>query len=138
MCTRETAARNYKKVCKNFPNFAILTKSATPGEVHLTFGHTGVVNKYLGESVVAFDLAGYLSSPYVVSLNMNINFSTDGNNIRLPIAEVLLCVSTGNLARSKKQRDWTPRNTVLLPPFPTKATILHGESDAVDLLKVLA
>ena len=61
----------YKKVCKDFPNLAILTKRATPGEVQLTFGS-----------------------------------NVDGDKIRLPIAEVLLCTAAGDLTRSKKQRDW--------------------------------
>ena len=54
------------------------------------------------------------------------------------IAEVLLHAATGDLARSKKQRDWTSRNAVLLQPFLTEAAILHGESDTGDLLKVFA
>ena len=53
----ETAAEKYKRVCEDLPNLAILTKSATLGKVQLTFGHTAVGNKPLGESVVAFTLA---------------------------------------------------------------------------------
>ena len=64
----EPAAKKYKKVCKDLPNIAILTKSATPGKVHLTFSHVAVGNKPLEESVVAFALTGDLSSPSVVSL----------------------------------------------------------------------
>ena len=30
MCASNTAAKKYKKVCNDFPNFSILTKSATP------------------------------------------------------------------------------------------------------------
>ena len=33
MCGSEPAAENYKRVCKDFPNLAILTKSAMPGEI---------------------------------------------------------------------------------------------------------
>ena len=40
--------------------------------------------------------------------------------------------------RSKKQRDWQSLNAVLLPPFLTEITILHGESDAGELLKIFA
>ena len=46
-------AGKYKRVCKDFPNIAILNKSATPSEIQLTFNHTTVGNKSLGESVVA-------------------------------------------------------------------------------------
>ena len=52
----------------------------------------------LGESVVAFALAGDLSSPSVISLNIEIAFAADGDKIRLPIAEVLLCAAASNLA----------------------------------------
>ena len=37
----------YKKVFGNFPNLAILTKSATPGEVQLIFAHASIGNKLL-------------------------------------------------------------------------------------------
>ena len=100
------------------------------------FGHAAVGNKSLGGFVVYFDLVGSLSLPFVISLKIGIAFAVDGNNIRLPIVEVLLHIAAGNLARSKKQRDWTPRNAVLLPPFLTQAAILHGESDVGDLLKI--
>ena len=88
----------FKKVCEDFPNLAILTKSSTPGDIQLTFGHAAVSNKSLGESVVDFCLAGDLSSPSVILFNIEIAFAADGDNIRLPIAEVLLCAAAGNLA----------------------------------------
>ena len=47
MRASKPATKKYKKVCKDFPNIAILTKSATLGEVQLTFGHVAVVNKSL-------------------------------------------------------------------------------------------
>ena len=119
-------ADKFKNVCEDFPNLAILTKSSTPGEIQLTFGHAAVENKSLGESVVAFALAGDLISPSVISFNIDIAFAADGEKIRLPIAEVLLRAAAGNLARSKKQCDWTTRNAVLLPPFLKEAAILHG------------
>ena len=87
---------------------------------------------------MAFAHAGALSSPSVISFNIDIDFAADGNKIRLPIAEVLLRTAAGNLARSKKQRYWTPHNAVLLPPFLTEAAILHGESDAGKLLNIFA
>ena len=138
MRARFTAADKFKRVCEDFTNLAILTNISTPGEIQLTFGHVDVGNKSLGKSVVAFSLAGYLSSPSVISFNIDIAFASDGDKIRLPIAEVLLCTAAGDLARSKKNRDWNSRNAVLLPPFLTEATILHGKSDACKLLKSFA
>ena len=85
-----------------------------------------------------FALAGDLSSPSVISFNIEIAFVTDGENIHLLIAEVLLRAAAGNLARSKKQRNWNSRNTVLLPPFLTEAAILQGELDVGKLLKIFA
>ena len=81
---------------------------------------------------------GDLSSPSVISFKTKIAFAADSNKTRIPITEVLLCAAAGNLTRSKKQRDWTPRNAVLLPPFLTEAAILHGESDAGKLLTIFA
>ena len=73
--------------------------------MQLPFGHVAVGNKSLGESVVDFALAGDLSSPSAISFNIEIAFAADGENIRLPIAEVLLHAAAGDLTRSKKQRD---------------------------------
>ena len=70
MRMREPAVKKFKRVCKDFPNLSILTKSSTPGETQLTFGHSAVGNKSLGESVMAFALAGDLSLPYVISLKI--------------------------------------------------------------------
>ena len=79
---------------------------------------------------MAFALSGDLSSPSVILFNIKIAFAADGDNICLPIVEVLLC--------TKKQRDWTSRNAVLLPPFLTEAATLHSDSDAGELLKIFA
>ena len=48
MRANEQDSEKYKKVCEDFPNFAILTKSATPGEVQLMFGHATIGNKSFG------------------------------------------------------------------------------------------
>ena len=117
MRASEPAAEKYKRVCEDFSNLAILTKGATPGKIQLMFGHAAVGNKSLGGFVVAFALAGDLSSPSVLVLKIEIAFAADGNKIHLLIAEVLLRAAAGNLARSKKQRYWTQRNAVLFPPF---------------------
>ena len=79
MCASEPAAEKYKRVCEYFPNFTVLTKSATLGKIQLTFGHLAVGNKSLEESVVAFALAGDISSPSVISLKIEIAFAADGN-----------------------------------------------------------
>ena len=100
------------------------------------FSHEKVGNKSLGESVVGFALTGDLSSPSIILFNINISFSTDGENICLPIAEVLFCLAARDLARSQKQRNWTSRNAVFLLPFLMEAAILHGESDAGKLLNI--
>ena len=138
MRASEPDAKKYKRVCEDFPNLTILTKSAIPGEIQLTFGHAAVGNKSLGESVVDFPLAGDLSSPSVIFFKIETTFSADGDKICLPVAEVLLCAAAGDLALLKKQRDWTPRNAVLPPSFLTEAAILHRESDAGELLEIFA
>ena len=134
----EPAFEKCKKVCDYFPIIAILTKSAMPGKVQLTFTHTSVGNKSLGESIAAFSLTGSLDSPSVVSTDINISFTTNGNKIHLLITEVLLCAAAGDLDRSKNQRDWTPGNAVLLLQSLTEVAIIDGGSDAGELLKIFA
>ena len=90
MRASKPAAEKYKTVCNDFPNLAILAKSATPGKVQLTFARATIGNKSLEESAVAFALVGNLDSPSVVSININIAFTTECDKIRLPITEVLL------------------------------------------------
>ena len=70
MRTRDLATEKYKRVCEDFPNLAILTKSAILGNIKLTFGHAAVGNKSLGESIVDFALACDLSSYSVISLSV--------------------------------------------------------------------
>ena len=113
MRVSEPTADKFKKVCEGFPNLAVLTKSSTPGEIQLTFGHAAIGNKSLEESVVSFALTGDLSSPFVISFNTNIAFAADGDKICLPIAEVLLRAAARDLAQSKRQRDWTSRKAVV-------------------------
>ena len=67
MRASKTATDKCKRVCEDLPNLAILTKSATQGEIQLTFCHASIGNKSLGGSVVDFFLAGNLSSPSVIS-----------------------------------------------------------------------
>ena len=74
----------------------------------------------------------------VILFNIETAFATDRKKIHLLITEVFLCTAAGNLARSKKKRDWYPRNANLLPPLLTEAAILHGESDAGELLNIFS
>ena len=67
MRASKPAMDKFKRFCKDCPNLAILTKSATPGEIQLMFGHAAVGNKSLGEFVVAFVLTGDLSLRLVPS-----------------------------------------------------------------------
>ena len=136
MRTSELANKKYKKVHNDSPNLAILTKRAMSDEVQLTFAHVSFRNKSLGESVAAFALTGSLDSSSVVFIDVNITFAMDDEKICLPIVEVLLRASDGNLARSKKQDYWTPRNAFLLSSFLMEAEIL--ETSVKDFLKIFA
>ena len=100
MCMSYLAFDKYKKVCDNLPNPSILSNSATPGEVQLTFVHAYVGNTSLMEYVVAFALEGSLNSPSVVSININISFTMYGDKICLPIPELLHHTDAGNVVRS--------------------------------------
>ena len=128
MRTSEPAGDKFKHKCGNFPNLAILTKSATPGDVQLTFVHASVGNKYLRESITAFALARLLEAPTVVSIDVEIAFAIAGDNIWIPVTEVLLRVAAVDLSRLKKNRDWVALNAVLLPPLLTEATILDSKT----------
>ena len=98
MCASNLATDKSKNVCKTFPNLAILTKSSTPGEIQLIFGHAAVGNKSLGDFVVDVALTGDLRSPSVILYNIKIYFAVDSENIRLLIAEILLPAAANNLA----------------------------------------
>ena len=87
---------------------------------------------------MVFDVAGNIDSAYIVSIDMEIDFATDGNKIYLPITDVLLCSVSSNLALSKKQQYWMPRNAALLLPFLTEAEILNADSNAGELLNIFA
>ena len=105
MRTSEPALKKYKKVCKDFPNLSILTKTATPGEVQLKFVHASVGNKSLGESVAAFALEGLLDSPYDVLVYINIAFAVYRDKIRFPITEVCWNLIPDSLDQVESQID---------------------------------
>ena len=52
MCTGKSASDKFKRVSKYFPNMDIHTKSATPGNIQLTFAHTSVHNNPLGNPLL--------------------------------------------------------------------------------------
>ena len=104
MRTIEPARKKFKRVCEDLTNLAILTKSATPGEVQQTFVHAFISNKLLGESVTDFSLAGLLEIPTVVSIDTSIAFVNNGDNIRITVTKVLLHTEARDLSISKKQR----------------------------------
>ena len=134
----EPANKKYKKVHGDFSHLAILTKSVLPVKVQLTFTHVSFRNNSLGKSVAIFSLAGSLHSSYVVLIDVNIAFTMDGDKIRLPIAEVLLCAADGKLASSKTQVYSTPYTAVFLPPFFTELSIIDRETSVEELLKIFA
>ena len=107
----------FKGACTNFPNMAVLTNSATPGDVKVMYGHVSVGNKSLGKTVTPFALTGSLEAPTVVLIDIERAFAGYGKNICLLTTEVLLRAATGKLAKSKNIWDWKYINAVLLPPF---------------------
>ena len=101
----EPYVSKFKRVCMDFLNILLLTKCATPGEFQVTYEHTSVGNKSLGETVNAFALARYLKAPTVVTINAERAFSGARDNIRLPTTNVLLCAAVGNISKSKNLCD---------------------------------
>ena len=128
MCSDNLDGTTFKYVCVNFPNLTILTKIVTPGNIHVTFFHTSVGNKYLVETVTASTLAGYLEYLAVVSINAKRAFANTGEKIHLPAMEVLLRSTIGYLTHLNKLRDWVLLNAALLAPFLVESVILYGET----------
>ena len=60
---------SFKRVCEDIPNLAILTKSATPGEIQVFFGHDSVGKNPLEETVTDFTLAISIEYLMVVSID---------------------------------------------------------------------
>ena len=136
MRTRKPAGNKFKHGCEDSPNLVILTKSATSGNVQMMFAHASVSNKSLGKYITAFALAVSLEALKVVSINIDIAFAIAGDNIRIPVNEVLLRAAIGDLTWSKRQRYWVVMNSVLLPPLLMEAAILDRKTAVVNLLKV--
>ena len=138
MRTIDPANDKFKCVYRYFPNIVILNKSATSGEVKLTLAHAYVGNKYLGGYITAFALAVSLESPALVLINAEIAFAISGDKIYLLVTEAILRTAAGNLARSKKERNWAPLKTILISPFLTEKMILDGDTSLEDLLNIFA
>ena len=90
---------NFKLVCTDFPNTALITKSGTAVEIQANFGHASVGNTFLGETITTFVLVGYLESPKVVLINAEHASITAGKKICFLVMEVLLCAAVSDLAQ---------------------------------------
>ena len=74
----------------------------------------------------------------MVLIDIECAFAGNGEKIRLRTTEVLLRAAAGELAKSKKLRDWTPRNEVLLPPLLTDITRTVVETTTEALLEIFS
>ena len=136
MRSDKPASSKLKRLCTDFPNLEVLTKSATPGDIQVTHSHASIENKSLGKTVTTFALKGSVVAPTVISIDIERAFARGGKNIRLLTTEVLLRDGAGELAKSKKIRYWTSRNAVFLPPFLTEKVLADRETAAEVLLKI--
>ena len=94
----EPDSKKYKKVCRNLPNLAILSKSATSGEFQVNVSHVNIRKKSLGKNFTVFSLNGSPELLKFASINNEHAFDMSGDKICLPITDVLLCADVGNLA----------------------------------------
>ena len=69
MRSDEPAVSKFKRLYTDFPNIALLTKSATPGEVQVTYTHASIENNLLRETATTFSLEGFLEATTVVAIN---------------------------------------------------------------------
>ena len=61
----------FKQVSTDFPNLAVLTKSATSEEIQEMYLHASVGNNSPGKMVTAFALSGSLEATTVVLINID-------------------------------------------------------------------
>ena len=101
-----------KRVCADFPDIMLLTKSATHRKSKVIYAHTSIGNKSIGETVTTFALVVFLKAPNLVMIDVESDGA--GNKIHLPTTEVLLRSAVGNLPQSNNLRDWAALNYVLL------------------------
>ena len=75
----------------------LLTKSATTGDIQVTYMHASIGKKSLGETITALSLMVSLKAPTVVLIDIKHTFAGDVKNICLLTTEVLLRAASGNL-----------------------------------------
>ena len=102
MPLNEPAGSKFKRACIEFSNQAVLTKSATLGDIQITYVHASIGNKYIGKTVASFFLVVSLEASPVVLIDSKRGFSGDAKKIHIPSAEVLLRAGAGNLDKLKK------------------------------------
>ena len=90
MRSDESAGTKFKRVCTDSLHLTLLTKTATPGEMQVTFGYTSVGNNSLEETVTAFALVGSLEYLVVASIDAKRDFTSANKKSRLPVTEFLL------------------------------------------------
>ena len=110
-----------KRVCADFPDIMLLTKSATHRKSKVIYAHTSIGNKSIGETVTTFALVVFLKAPNLVMIDVESDGA--GNKIHLPTTEVLLRAAIGNISKSKSIRNWAALNAVLHPPLLAKTVI---------------
>ena len=71
------AGSKFKRVCTDLPNLEVLPKSATPGDIQITYARVCVGNKSLGKTVTAFAQAVSLEVPTVVLIDTERAFAGD-------------------------------------------------------------
>ena len=110
-----------KRVCADFPDIMLLTKSATHRKSKVIYAHTSIGNNSIGETVTTFALVVFLKAPNLVMIDVESDGA--GNKIHLPTTEVLLRAAIGNISKSKNIRNWAALNAVLHPPLLAKTVI---------------
>ena len=130
------AVSKFKRVCADFPNLALLAKSAKSEEFQVIYAHTSNGNKFLGETVTTYAMAGLLEAPTVATIDSDYAFTFACDKIRLPTTKVLLCTAAADLYMSKRLCDWANFNAVLFPAFLTKVVILKVERATEKLLDI--
>ena len=84
MHSYEPDGSKFKQVCMDLLNMAVLTKSATPGDIQVTHTHMSVGNNPLGKTVTACVLTESIEATTVVLIDIERAFTGDGEKIRLP------------------------------------------------------
>ena len=96
---------NFKRVCIDFTNLALITKSAKPGDIQVNFDHASAGKPPPGETVNAFDLVVYLESLTLVSIDAKRTLVSAAKKIHIPVMEFFLRAAIGDFTHSKNMRD---------------------------------